>query len=120
VGREAAKLALQHRWEVARMGAVARLLIDGEELTVFPLDDADALETAAPKRIGGKVWEFDAARVKARRAAMARHCVSAGAGTGVIVLGAAHDLGEPVRELAAGWGYIRVTTAAVRRLHGEG
>jgi hypothetical protein len=76
------------------------------------LDDDGALAAADPRKA-------DAATMKAREDAIARNALAGGEPVVVIVLGAAHDLTESVREADPNCGYIRLTTRKVAELTAE-
>jgi hypothetical protein len=92
------------------LGGLAVLLAGGLE-EVRPLDDADALAAADPRKA-------DAATMKARDDAIVKNALANGEPVVVILLGGGHDLAESVRAVDPRCGYIRVTTAKVAELMG--
>jgi hypothetical protein len=89
--------------------SILRLCLD----EVRPLDDAEALATADPRKA-------DAATLKARDDAIVRNALAGGEPVVVVVLGGGHDLAASVRAADPSCGYIRVTTDKVAELMGEG
>jgi hypothetical protein len=116
--KEIAGMLEEHRFAMLEIGAAGRLLVSGELQEVFPLDDAELLDAAAPVLANGKVT-FDAAKVAARRDAMIRRALATPR-CAVIVLGGSHDLTENVlRIVGERCEYIRVTGHAYREYSGE-
>lgn len=85
------------------IGAPGRLLMAGEVNEVLPLEDAEALDAAAPVRHREGML-FDDETVWLRRQAMARNLQREG--LALIVLGGSHDLGT---HLGGDVLYIQVT-----------
>jgi hypothetical protein len=70
---------------------------------VRPLDDAEALAAAAPRKA-------DAATLKAREDAIVRNALAGGEPVVIVVLGGGHDLAASVRAADPHSGYVRVTS----------
>jgi hypothetical protein len=85
------------------LGAPGRLLIDGDQVEVLPLDDEKALNEAKPKQVGGK-FTFDPEKVRVREEAMVRNAFTRGP-VAVVILGGAHDLTQKLADCR----YARVT-----------
>lgn len=100
------------------MGAVGRLLIDGEIEDVLPIEDADVLEKANPITPDNKV-RLDQARITERHDAIVRNVLKDGS-LALINLGGEHDLTESINQLGGGkCEYIRVTTKRYKEINGE-
>jgi hypothetical protein len=91
------------------VGAPGRLLMAGHLDEVRPLDDAEALAAADPRKA-------DAATLKARDDAIVKNALAGGEPVVVVLLGGGHDLAASVRAADPNCGYIRVTTKKVGEL----
>jgi hypothetical protein len=92
--------------EAVSVGAPGRLLLAGDLDEVRPLDDAEALAAADPRKA-------DAATMKAREDAIVRKALAGGEPVVIVVLGGGHDLTESVCAADPNCGYIRVATIKV-------
>jgi hypothetical protein len=110
VEKEIVDLLEHHRLELLELGAAARLLVSGELQRVLPLDDAQLLDAAKPKRSNGKVASNPFGAVF-REAWMAKTLTEAGP-VAVAVLGGAHELKEPLGTVG-GVEYLRVSVRAM-------
>jgi hypothetical protein len=100
-----------HRQKLLSVGAPGRLLMAGELDEVRPLDDAEALAAADPRKA-------DAATMKARDDALVRNTLAGGEPVVVVVLCGGHDLAASVRAVDPHCGYVCVTTGKVAELMG--
>jgi hypothetical protein len=100
-----------HREKLPGVGAPCRLLLAGGLEEVRPLDDAETLAAADPRKA-------DAATLKAREDAIVKNALAGGDPVVVIVLGGGHDPAESVRAADPHCGYVRVTTGKVAELMG--
>jgi hypothetical protein len=100
-----------HREKLPGVGAPGRLLLAGGLEEVRPLDDAETLAAADPRKA-------DAATLKARDDAIVRNALAGSELVVVVVLGGGHDLAESVRAVDPHCGYVRVTTGKVVGLMG--
>ena len=121
-GSKAADLAKQcealiarHRAESLELGAVLGPCAE-DLVEVRALDDADALRAAAPRWLGGEL--FDPQAVGAREDAMAQRLASAKEPVVVVLLGGGHDLSGPLARQAPKARCVRLTTFAYRQVSG--
>lgn len=91
------------------LGVGGRLLIEGDQVEVLPLEDEKALNEAKPKLVDGK-FTFDAEKVRVREEAMVKNAFSRGP-VAVVILGGGHDLSS---RLGSECRYVRVTVKGYR------
>lgn len=112
---EAKRLQAEFRETLLQLGAVGRLMVDGDLSDVSPLDEADLLKTANPIQ-GGKI-AFDAAADEAREDTMARRLMAAGP-VAVVILGGEHDLADNLRKVSRSHTYTKLQTPKYLELEG--
>lgn len=113
-GPGAAEIAKQYEallLERLALGAAVGPCVE-ELVEIRALEDAEALQKASPRWLGGEL--FDPEGVRARQDAMGRRLAAATEPLVVVLLSGEHDLREALSRHAPGTRYARVTTDAYR------
>ena len=105
-----------YRADLLQVGAAGKLVLNGEQLAIKPLDSQRWLERTNPVDESGRVRQVPRRQLEAREDAMVRELLDANVKCAVIVLGGGHDLTDNLRRVCRDdWEHISVATRSHRR-----